>query len=99
MHPYDIIGEIADRPGGHAASFVEDAELAGHAAREGELLLDDQNSKAGFAVQLQNNVADLVDDVGLDTFGGFIENQQFRLEHKSAADRQLLLLTAGEVAA
>src|SRR5215813_9063628 len=39
-----------------------------------------------------------MNDIGLNAFGWFVENQQFWLEHERAADRELLLLTAGEIA-
>ena len=48
---------------------------------------------------LQDDVADLVDDVRLNAFGGLVEDQQRRLEHERAADRQLLLLPARQIAA
>ncbi len=40
-----------------------------------------------------------MDDVRLNAFGGLVENQQLRLEHERAADRELLLLPAGKIAA
>ena len=47
----------------------------------------------------EDHVADLVDDVRLDAFGRFVQNQQLRLEHERPADRELLLLAAGQIAA
>ena len=51
------------------------------------------------AIQLEDDVADLVHDVRLDAFGRFVEDEQRRFEDERAADRQLLLLAAGEIAA
>ena len=47
-----------------------------------------------FLVQPQDDVADFVNDVGLNAFCRLVENQQLRFQHQRAADRELLLLTA-----
>ena len=86
-------------PDGHSAPFVQNAELARHAAREGQLLFDQQHGQSFFLIQPQHDIADFVNDVGLNAFGRLIENQQLRLEHQRAADRELLLLAAREIAA
>ena len=80
--------------GSDSASVVENAEFARHATREGQLLLDQEHGKACFLVQFQNDVADFVDNIGLNSFGRLVENKQLRFEHKRAADRKLLLLPA-----
>ena len=51
------------------------------------------------SIELQDDVADFVHDVGLNPFRGLVQNQQRRFEHERAADRELLLLPAGEIAA
>jgi hypothetical protein len=35
-----------------------------------------------------------MDNVGLNAFGGFIQDEQGRIQHQRATDGQLLLLTA-----
>ncbi len=47
------------------------------------------------ARQLADHFANLFDDGGLDPLGGFIEDQQLWTAGQRAANRQLLLLTAG----
>ncbi len=74
-------------------------EFARYATRKRQLLFDQKYSQALFPVQLQDNIANFVDDVWLDSFGGLIENQQLRLEDQGSANRELLLLPDGKVAA
>ena len=50
-------------------------------------------------LSFEDDVADLVHDVRLNPFGRLVENEQRRLEHERAADRELLLLPAGQIAA
>lgn len=50
-------------------------------------------------IEAADHAGDVVDDIGLDAFGGFVENQQAGVEYQRAADGELLLLAAGEVAA
>src|SRR3979490_838926 len=99
MRADHFVCQSADRTGSDTAALIENAELARHAACERQLLLDQQHGKPFFLVQLQDDVADFVDDIGLNSFGRLVKNQQLRFEHEGAADRELLLLPAREVAA
>jgi len=94
----DLVRKPVDRAGGDFASLVENAELAGDAAGKGKLLFDQQNGQALFLVQAQDNVANFMNDVGLDAFGRLVEDQDLWFEHQGAADRELLLLASGEIA-
>ena len=49
--------------------------------------------------QIADGAADILDDRRLDAFGRLVEHQQLRPHHQRAADGQLLLLAAGQVAA
>src|SRR5206468_2338976 len=89
-----LIGQIADDAGRDPAALVQNAKVARDAARKRELLLHQQYGEALFLVQLQNDVADLVDNIWLNSFGRLVENQQLRFEHERAADCELLLLPA-----
>ena len=95
----DVVGQLVDRPAGRRAAFLENAEFAGDPPRERQLLLDQQHRDARVAIEPQDDVADLVHDVRLNAFGRLVQNQQRRLEHERAADRELLLLSAREIAA
>ncbi len=63
--------------------------------RERQLLLDEQHRDARTVlIEPQDDAADLVHDVRLDPLGRLVQDQQARLEHERAADRELLLLAA-----
>ncbi len=96
---HDIVCELADFAGGDLAAVSEDAELAGHAARERQFLLHQKHGQTFFLIQTQNNVANFVDDVWLYALGGLIKDQHLRFEDEGAADGELLLLSAGKIAA
>ncbi len=96
---HHFVRQLPDGPGGDAAAFVENAELARHAPRERQFLLDQKHRQPFLFIQPQNDVADFVHDIGLNPFGRLIQNQQLRLQHQRAADRQLLLLAARKIAA
>src|SRR5215471_1165813 len=95
----DGVGELVDRAACNASTLFENSERARHAAGKRQLLLHEQHRDPGLSIETQDDVADLVDDVRLDAFGGFVEDQQLRFEDERSADRQLLLLTAGKISA
>src|ERR1051326_995965 len=99
MCPDDFICQFIDRSGSDSPPICDDAEFAGYAARERQLLFHQKHGQPFFFVQLQDNVADLVNNIWLDAFRRLIEDQQLWLEDKCPADRELLLLSAGKVAA
>ena len=92
MRAHHFIRQFPDLAGSDTAALVENAELARHAACERQLLLDQQHGKSFFRIQLQDDVANFADDIGLNPFGRLVKNQQFRFEHEGAADRELVLL-------
>src|SRR4029077_9409175 len=66
--------------------------------RKRKLLLDQQHRQTRLLVQPEKDVADFVDDIGLNPFGRLVEDEERRLEHERASDGELLLLAAGEIA-
>src|SRR5437588_6365462 len=78
---------------------VHDREIVAELAGKVEILFDQHDRQIAEAAQIGNRAADILDDRGLDAFGRLVEQQQFRPHHQRAADRQLLLLAAGEIAA
>ena len=78
---------------------VEDRETLGDVANEIEVLLDQQNCAVPLPGDALQEHVDLLDDGRLQSLGGFVEQEQFRLLDKGAGDRQLLLLSAGQDAA
>ena len=61
------IGPLATIARGHDEKPVRDADA------EIEILLDEQDAEFAFAFEGEERIANLIDDVGLDTLGGFIE--------------------------
>ena len=68
-------------------------------AREVEILLDQYHGDPSEIAQIGDGAADVLDDRRLDTLGRLIQQQQARAHDQRPADRELLLLAAGEIAA
>ena len=62
-------------------------------------MLHQEHRQANLPIQAPNDVANFCHHIGLDPLGGLIQDQQFRIQHQSATDGQLLLLAAGEIPA
>ena len=94
-----VLGE-----GGHGAASgdgtaLENGEIIAEFAAELEVLLDQQDAHGAFGAQHADGIADLVDDIGLDALGGFVEDKQLGAGEQAAGDGELLLLATGEHAA
>src|SRR5437879_2608982 len=79
MVAHDLIRQLVDGSAGDAPAFFEKTEFARHAARETELLLDEEHGHAHFPIQLENNVADLVHEIRLNALGRLVQNKEGRL--------------------
>ena len=106
MRPYSAIWRLISAGSRLAAvagifhrAAVHDREIVAELAGKVEILLDQHDRHVAEAAQIGDGAADVLDDRGLDAFGRLVEQQQLRPHHQRAADRQLLLLAAGEVAA
>src|SRR6185503_11021167 len=66
---------------------------------EVEILLDKHDGHRPLVAKIGDGPADILDDRGLDPLRRLIEDKERRARHESAADRQLLLLAAREIAA
>ena len=64
-----------------------------------EILLDEQDGDLALGAQIGDGAADILDDRGLDALGRLVEHEEPRPRDEGAADGELLLLAAGEVAA
>ena len=93
----DDVIQLAHAAIGHPAATIQQAEAIAHLARKRQFLFDQQDRQADLAIELADDVTDLADHVGLDAFGGFIEDQQLGIQDQGPADGQLLLLAAGEI--
>lgn len=99
MRASHVVFRVGDRAGGDAAILFENPEFASDPAGERQLLLDQEKGDTGFAVEPEEDIADLANDVRLNTFGRLVETEQRRLEHERAADGELLLLPSRQIAA
>src|SRR5262245_64592356 len=63
-----------------------------------DVLVDHEHRLAGGA-ELRKAAPDLLPDERRESFGRFIEDEEMRVGHQSAADGEHLLLTAGELVA
>src|SRR5438045_9048113 len=98
MRTDECVGELVDRTGRDTPSFLEQPEVARDTAREAELLLDQEQRDAGLAIEREQDVANLVHEVRLNSLGRLVEDQQRWLDHQRARDRELLLLATRELA-
>src|SRR3954447_3544652 len=78
---------------------VHDDHGLGEFLGEIEILFDEQDGHVATGAQQGNDAADVLDDAGLDALGRFVQHDQSGLHDQGAANRELLLLTTGQVAA
>ena len=75
--------------------MAHDQAAVGDAQRHREFLLDEQHRHAAFA-QHHKEIRHLRDQLRCQTFGGFVDDEQVRVAHQRARQRQHLLLTTGQ---
>jgi hypothetical protein len=92
-------GEFIHASEGGPAASIQNREMVSNLAREGQLLLDQQDGELLRLVQLEQNVPDLLHDIGLNALGWLIQNEQSGLGHQGTPNGQLLLLATGQVSA
>jgi hypothetical protein len=83
----------------HDVAAVHDDEALAEVSGEIEVLFHEDDGHLAAAAEKVDDAADVFDDAWLDSLGGLIEDEETRLHDKGAADGELLLLAAGEVAA
>src|SRR3954451_2135268 len=76
-------------------AMLDDVMPVGDRRCKAKILLDEKDRKS-LGLQRFDNAADLLHDDGGQPLGRFIEQQQFRAGAQDAADRQHLLLAAGQ---
>ena len=95
----DQIGiEILRVPFGDHFTSVHYIKPVAEFANEIEVLLDQHDCHSALDEFVEHD-ADLLDDVGLDAFGWLVEKKHLRLADEGAGEGELLLLSAGQVAA
>src|SRR6478735_1717656 len=88
-----ILTELFHGSAGDAATAIDDVEELADATSELQLLLH-QKERHALLAQLHEYIADLSDDVRLDTFGWLVQDEELRVQAEGAANRELLLLAA-----
>ena len=87
------------RPPRHHLAARHDDVVVGERLGEIVILLDQQDRHLAALRELADRALDVLDDGWLDAFGRLVQDQQLWAQRERAADRELLLLTAGQVAA
>src|SRR5258705_12148812 len=83
----------------HDGAAVHHGEVVAELERKVEILLDQHGCDLAEVAQIRDGAADGLDDRGLDAFSRLVKEERARPHHQRAADRELLLLAAGEVTA
>src|SRR5712671_4558618 len=78
--------------------FFQHDHALGDAADVVQVLVDDDN-RAAAVLERGNRAPDFMANEGGESLRGFVEKDQARVGHESAADREHLLLTTRELSA
>ena len=70
---HDFVSQLRDGALGDDAAPIQDREIVGQLPAEFQILLH-QKDRDGLLSQKLNGLANLVDDVGLDSLGWFVED-------------------------
>src|SRR5215218_10236765 len=97
--PHGLLIERRRVAGEHDLAAIHDEDPVGELLREIEILLDQDDGHLAALAQIGDGAADVLDDRGLDAFGRLVEDEELRAHDERAADGELLLLAAREVAA
>src|SRR5579859_5314359 len=81
---------------GHDAAAVHDVEGVPDREAEINVLLDQENAELALLFDFNEGLPDEVDDIGLNSFGRFIQQKDLWFGDQRAGNRQLLLLAAAE---
>ena len=99
MPVHDVVGQFRRFALPDDRAPVHHVEIVPDAAHEFEILLRQQNRRTALALDVADDVANLLDDVRLDPLARFVEQEQFRLRRQRPREGELLLLAAAQVAA
>src|SRR5215470_19055909 len=90
--------KLRRRAAPHDLSLLEDVVLVRDARERGHVLVDDQDRLVP-GLEPLHAAPDLGAHERREPFGGLVEDEQARVRHQRATDREHLLLAAGERAA
>src|SRR3954471_5997350 len=91
---FGLVVERLARKARSDAALVHDVATLRHRPDHIEILLDQDDGHASLAVELDHVAGDILDDVGLDSLRGLVEQDQIGIGYQHAPDRKLLLLSA-----
>ena len=76
-----------------------DGDVFGDRRRNSDVLLDDEDRHVGFLAETQQHLLDLRHDHRRKALGRLVHDQELRIRHQRARNREHLLLAAGELRA
>src|SRR5437899_7888073 len=85
--------------GMYNAAALHDEDAVGDVKHEAQHLLADDDAEIADAADIAQQAGDVPDDRGLDALGRLVKQQHLRIAREGACDRELLLLSARQVAA
>lgn len=91
--------QVRHGPGGGDGSALENGKGVSEFLAEIEILFNEEDAHLAFGAEHFDSVTDLINDVGLDAFGGFVEDEELGLGKQGTGDGELLLLTTAQHAA
>src|SRR5436190_7619698 len=91
-----VCAQLVARTVDDDASDLEHVRTSGRGEREVRVLLDDEDRGALVAVELGEDVEDLLDDQRCEPERGLVEQEESRASHQRAPECEHLLLAAGE---
>src|SRR6478609_596435 len=94
-HDLVVVAQVRGRAVLDDATTLQDVAVLRDRQRHGGVLLDQQD-RGALAVDVEDDVADGLDDLRREAEARLVEQQHRRLRHHRAADREHLLLAAGE---
>src|ERR1700752_3686357 len=95
----ELVAELGNVARGNDTPLLHDGEAGGGAAREGDVLFDEDHGEAQLAIEAQDHLLDLLDDRRLDPLRRLLQEPPPGLGGERARDRKLLLLPARQHAA
>src|SRR3981189_2431663 len=81
------------------AAVLDHQHTVGDVEHEAQHLLAHHDAEVAQVANFLQDLADVLDDRGLDAFGRLVQQQDLRIAGERAGDGELLLLAAGQIAA
>src|SRR5262245_54814555 len=99
MFPHEGLVKVADGTIHNDGSSIHNVKPIRDREAKIEILLDQEDADFSFLLDREKSFADLIDDIRLNSFCWFIQDQHFGIGKQGASNGQLLLLTPAQNAA